>query len=219
MTTTAVNPVDLYLERLHAQAKTRALYTFIFIGAMVFVITSGVFFAEEQNAGSLSRGLDQFWDFPADLFVGAWGAGWDWFGLLGVHTPELFRTINLALFSTALGFICAVFLSLFASANLISSAWAVSLSRRTLDVLRSFPELVLAMALLFLMGKGELPALIAIWLHTVGALGKLFSEAVENCDMKPVEGLQSAVQAGGSVSGLGYCHRFCRYFSLMAFCV
>jgi phosphonate transport system permease protein len=192
MTTTAPNPVDIYLERLHAQAKTRALYTFISIGAMVFVISGGVFFAENQNAGSLSRGLDQFWDFPVDLFVGAWNAGWGWFDLLGVHTPELIITINLALFSTALGFICAVILSLFASQNLISNGWVVSFSRRTLDVLRSFPELVLAMALLFLMGKGELPALIAIWLHTVGALGKLFSEAVENCDMKPLEGLQSA---------------------------
>lgn len=191
MTTTASNPVDIYLERLHAQAKTRALYTFISIGAMVFIISGGVFFAESQNAGSLSRGLDQFWDFPVDLFVGAWNAGWGWFDLLGVHTPELFRTINLALFSTALGFICAVILSLFASQNLISNGWVVSFARRTLDVLRSFPELVLAMALLFLMGKGELPALIAIWLHTVGALGKLFSEAVENCDMKPLEGLQS----------------------------
>jgi len=192
MTTSATNPVDLYLERLHAQAKTRALYTFIFIGAIVFLITSGVLFAENQNAGSFSRGMDQFWDFPVDLFVGAWEAGWGWFHLLGVHTPELFRTINLALFSTAFGFVCAVFLSLFASQNLISNGWVVSVARRTLDVLRSFPELVLAMALLFLMGKGELPALIAIWLHTVGALGKLFSEAVENCDMKPVEGLQSA---------------------------
>tara|TARA_E500000178_G_scaffold248010_1_gene244580 strand:- start:167 stop:1024 length:858 start_codon:yes stop_codon:yes gene_type:complete len=192
MTTTTENSIDVYLERLHAQAKTRALYTIIFIGAIVFVITSGVIFAEEQNAGSLSRGLDQFWDFPTDLFSGAWASGWDWFGLVGIYTPELFRTINLALFSTALGFICAVFLSLFASTNLISNGWVVSLARRTLDVLRSFPELVIAIALLFLMGKGELPALIAIWLHTVGALGKLFSEAVENCDMKPVEGLQSA---------------------------
>lgn len=75
MTTSATNPVDLYLERLHAQAKTRALYTFIFIGAIVFLITSGVLFAENQNAGSFSRGMDQFWDFPVDLFVGAWEAG------------------------------------------------------------------------------------------------------------------------------------------------
>lgn len=192
MATTTSDPVDVYLKQLHAQARTRALYTVIFIGAIVFVISGGVLFAENQNAGSLSRGFDQFWDFPVDLFSGAWNAGWSWFGLLGKHLPELLITINLALFATALGFICAVVLSLFASSNLISNTWAVSFARRTLDVLRSFPELVLATALLFLMGKGELPALIAIWLHTVGALGKLFSEAVENCDMGPVEGLQSA---------------------------
>ena len=60
-----------------------------------------------------------------------------------------------------------------------------------MDILRSFPELVIAMIFLYLMGKSELPAVIAIVIHTAGALGKLFSEAIENADSKPIEGLQS----------------------------
>ena len=61
--------------------------------------------------------------------------------------------------------------------------------RRVMDFSRAFPELVIAMVLLFLMGKSAVPALIAIAFHTVGALGKLFSEVNENADMKAVEGL------------------------------
>jgi phosphonate transport system permease protein len=53
------------------------------------------------------------------------------------------------------------------------------------------PEIVVALVLIFLLGGGPVPAMIAIALHTTGALGKLFSEAAENADLKPVEGLAS----------------------------
>jgi len=45
--------------------------------------------------------------------------------------------------------------------------------------------------LIFVLGGGPVPAMIAIALHTCGALGKLFSEVNENASLKPVEGLQS----------------------------
>jgi phosphonate transport system permease protein len=45
--------------------------------------------------------------------------------------------------------------------------------------------------LIFVMGGGPVPAMIAIAIHTAGALGKLFSEVAENADLKPVEGLAS----------------------------
>jgi phosphonate transport system permease protein len=63
--------------------------------------------------------------------------------------------------------------------------------RRIMDVLRAFPEIVIALVLIFILGGGPVPAMIAIALHTAGALGKLFSEVSENADLKPVEGLQS----------------------------
>jgi phosphonate transport system permease protein len=50
---------------------------------------------------------------------------------------------------------------------------------------------VIALILIFILGGGPVPAMIAIAIHTAGALGKLFSEVAENADLKPVEGLQS----------------------------
>jgi phosphonate transport system permease protein len=50
---------------------------------------------------------------------------------------------------------------------------------------------VIALVLIFVLGGGPVPAMIAIAIHTAGALGKLFSEVAENADLKPVEGLQS----------------------------
>ncbi len=193
MTTSSLPPHLIEIEnQLNALARTRMIYTLIFIAAIVILTVTGVTMAEARNAGSFSRGIDNFFDYPVDLFVEAFETGWAWWGLLLKHLPELMNTINLALFSTFLGFVFAVVLSLVASKNLIQNGFWVAVARRSLDIMRSFPELVIAMIFLYLMGKSELPALIAIWIHTVGALGKLFSEVVENCDSKPMEGLESA---------------------------
>jgi phosphonate transport system permease protein len=40
-------------------------------------------------------------------------------------------------------------------------------------------------------GLGPLAGILAIGIHTFGTLGKLFTEAIENIDMKPVEGVHS----------------------------
>jgi phosphonate transport system permease protein len=53
------------------------------------------------------------------------------------------------------------------------------------------PEIVIALILIFVLGGGPIPAMIAISFHTVGALGKLFSEVNENASIKPVDGLAS----------------------------
>ncbi|MCL4128421.1 UNVERIFIED_CONTAM: hypothetical protein GTU68_032626 [Idotea baltica] len=60
-----------------------------------------------------------------------------------------------------------------------------------MDVLRAVPEIVVALVLIFILGGGPVPAMIAIALHTAGALGKMFSEVAENADLKSVEGLSS----------------------------
>lgn len=183
-----IQSVETNLKQLN---RIRAIYTFIGLAAVLFILSSGVTVANNYNAGSFGRGVQNFFDYPIDLFEEAFAAGWSWFGLLLVHLPDLLSTINMAIFSTGVGAVFAVFLSLFSSQNLIKNRSVVSFTRRFMDLCRSFPELVIAMIFLYLMGKSLLPAVIAIVIHTSGALGKLFSEAIENIDQKPLEGLES----------------------------
>lgn len=75
--------------------------------------------------------------------------------------------------------------------------------RRSMDILRAIPDVVIALVLIYVLGGGPIPAVIAISLHTMGALGKLFSEVAENCDMKPVEGLTSVGATWGQRIWLG----------------
>ena len=167
----------------------RGVYSLTIFVALVLFIILGFETANEANSGGFLQGFSQLLDFPIDIIKMSFDAGWGWFYLLVEYFPALMETIHMAILATFIGFVGAVVVSLLASQNLVKNKTAVSFMRRVMDFSRAFPELVIAMVLLFLMGKSAVPALIAIAFHTVGALGKLFSEVNENADMKAVEGL------------------------------
>lgn len=195
MANAALPPLPPHLavveDNLHRLSHQRTIYTLISLAVVAVIIVSGISVANEYNAGSFQRGITSFFDYPVDMIQEAYEEGWAFWPLLLKYLPELLSTINMAILSTVIGFIFASFLAFFASRNTMSNPAVVQVTRRFFDVCRSFPELVIAMILLYLMGHSPLPAVIAIAIHTTGALGKLFSEAVENIDTKPIEGLQS----------------------------
>lgn len=74
--------------------------------------------------------------------------------------------------------------------------------RRGLELFRTVPDIVYALILVWAVGIGPLAGILAIMLHTTGALGKLFAEVVENADLRAFEGVRAA---GGSwVQGIRY---------------
>jgi phosphonate ABC transporter permease subunit PhnE len=70
-----------------------------------------------------------------------------------------------------------------------------TLAKRGLEFCRTVPELVFALIFVIAFGLGPVPGVLAIAIHTMGALGKMFSEVAENIDMKPVDGV---VATGGT---------------------
>jgi phosphonate transport system permease protein len=121
--------------------------------------------------------LATFW---ADLAEWFWG--WKrWLRLLG-------ETLTIAYLGTVFGAAGAFVLCFLASANLVASSTIVFTVRRLLEFCRTVPEIVFALIFVVAFGLGPLPGLIAIAIHTLGALGKLFAEVVENIDMRPVDG-------------------------------
>lgn len=179
-------------QNLKDMARTRAIYSLIGIGIVALIVYVGMGIAENSNATSFWVGITKVFDYPKDMTAQAIESGSGWFNLLIKYQPDLWITINIALFSTGLAFLFAVILSLFASENMMPNAYIRGSVRRLLDLLRAFPEIGIALVLLYAIGNTSvMPAVIAITLHTIGALGKLFSEAVENVDNKPIEGLAS----------------------------
>ncbi len=60
-----------------------------------------------------------------------------------------------------------------------------------LNLLRTIPEIVWALLFVFMVGLGPFPGVLALGFHTAGVLGKLFGEALEDVDPRPLEALQS----------------------------
>ena len=77
-----------------------------------------------------------------------------------------------------------------ASRNVSPSGIVRFIAIRFCEFGRTVPDIVFALIFVVAFGLGPLAGVLAIALHTSGALGKLFAEVIENIDMKPVEGVQ-----------------------------
>jgi phosphonate transport system permease protein len=130
-------------------------------------------FEDRATAGSLSS---WFYDMPT------------WLALL-------WETVQIAIVATLFGVFGGFWASLLASKNLSPSPYVYWLTRRTLEVIRTLPDLIVALILVAAFGVGPLPGVIAIALGTMASLGKLYSEANEAADMRPVEAVKAV---GGS---------------------
>jgi phosphonate transport system permease protein len=112
-----------------------------------------------------------------------------------IYLNALGETLAIAFLGTTAAAILALPLSFLAARNAMP-AWAVRfLMRRSLDTLRGIDTLIWALIWVTVVGLGPFAGVLAIMCSDIGAFGKLFSEAVEAADKRPVEGV---VAAGGS---------------------
>ncbi len=186
-----------------AQARSKRVMNLILLIVFVAMLVGGFNTADSRNAGGFWDGLPNIFDFPMDVISEAYARAHLVPGYLLKYLPSLIETVNIAAASTLLGAMLGLFLSLMVTRGLAPVPWLVSPLRRTLDILRAVPEIVIALVLIYLLGGGPVPAMIAIALHTVGALGKLFSEVNENASLNPVQGLESVGANWGQRMWLG----------------
>lgn len=126
-------------------------------------------------AGTQVQGSLAYWMYRLD--------SWLWL---------LFETSQMAALATLGGAVVATLLCFPAAANLAPNRAVHFTFRRVLELFRSVPDIVYALILVWTFGVGPLAGILAIALHTVGALGKLFAEVVENADMRPWEAVRAA---------------------------
>lgn len=114
-----------------------------------------------------------------------------WFYRLPSWAWLLFETSQMALLATLAGACVALPVCFAASANLVPHRGVYRVARRSLELLRSVPDIVYALIFVWAFGIGPLAGILAIALHTTGALGKQFAEVVENADMGPWDGVRA----------------------------
>lgn len=181
------DPRAAYLEMV----RRKRMYGGILVVLFIAILASGFMVAEERNAGGFLNGLPMLGSFPSEVLSEAWRDRANLPAMFVEHVPALIETLNIAAVATLVGGIAAALMALLATRGLARWPRVIPLFRRMMDGLRAIPEIVIALVLIYIIGGGPVPAVIAIALHTGGALGKLFSEVAENADLKPVEGLAS----------------------------
>jgi phosphonate transport system permease protein len=107
-----------------------------------------------------------------------------------LYLEKMLLTLQIALWGTVLAVVLAIPLGLMCARN-VAPGWIVQPTRRLMDVLRSINDVVLGTLFVVAVGLGPFAGVMALALHTAGVLAKLFSEAVESIDPRPVEGVRA----------------------------
>jgi phosphonate transport system permease protein len=114
---------------------------------------------------------------------------WNW---AGRSLAGMVVSVQVALLGTTLGMVLAFPLAFLASRNISPHPASSYLGKQVLNLIRTFPEIILAVFFVAAYGPGALAGMMAIGLHSTGSLGKLYAEVVETIDPGPLEALRAA---------------------------
>jgi phosphonate transport system permease protein len=114
---------------------------------------------------------------------------------LKLSIVHMIETIFLGMMATAFGIVLALPISFLAARNLMSTSWITVLiyyiTRLILNIVRSIEPLIWAVIAVVVVGLGPFAGILALTIHTIAALGKLYSEAIESIDPGPIEAIHA----------------------------
>jgi phosphonate transport system permease protein len=192
-------------ERHRAELKaSKRVWNLIALGAFTIALGLSIFISQfypDRLAEGVPRIFEYFGTIIPDLQWDRLFEGRDangnavpgsitfWYTDFWDYVALLWETIPMAITATLMGTAVAFVLSFPAAANLAPNGWVYWFSRRFLEFCRGVPEILLALVFVFAIGIGPLAGVLAIAIHSAGALGKLFSEVNENASDRPIEGI------------------------------
>lgn len=163
------------------------IFLVIFVGAIIFT-----FMGSSINWTRLAN-LDYT---LGDMMRRIIKIDWNLFFGIGIYqfkqgiTYLVIQTFAIGFIGTFIGAILAVPIGFLAAENVVGKKMA-RISSVILLIIRVFPEIILAIILVKGFGMNAFSGVLTIGLHSIGMLGKLFSEAIDNMDKSPLEALDS----------------------------
>jgi phosphonate transport system permease protein len=112
----------------------------------------------------------------------------DWEAFPDLIGPAM-KTVQIAFVGTAIGAFFSFFIGLIAAQNIHSIKLLREIMRTLLSVERALPDLIVMLFFVAIVGLGAFPAVMAIAAGSIGMLGKLFADAIEEVDPKPLESI------------------------------
>jgi phosphonate transport system permease protein len=102
----------------------------------------------------------------------------------------ILETLAIAIAGTFISGILAIPFSIFAAQNIVGAKTA-RVGKFIITMIRTFPELILALIFIAIVGPGAPAGILALGIHSIGMLGKLYSEAIESMDIGVKEAIES----------------------------
>ncbi len=174
--------------------------------AAVLLSLAPAFAATEFSFAKLAAG----WPFLMKFLDRAWPPLWadPSYGTFGIYplqevASQMLITLEIALVGTFLGALFAVPLSFLAARNLTQGNVAMravfALTRGFFNLDRGVDTLILALIFVAAVGLGPFAGVLAMAIHSIADLGKLYSESIENVDRGPIEALEAVGASGSNV--------------------
>ncbi|AVQ97994.1 phosphonate ABC transporter, permease protein PhnE [Oceanobacillus sp. M65] len=168
--------------------KTKAQVSIIFIVILGFYFFS-MFWTQREMVGGFGDSLGNMFTvigkfFPPNLSV------------IPAILEPMAQTIQMAIVATTCAAILTVPLALMSAQNITTFKPLYYATRTLMNILRTIPDLVLAVIFVGLFGIGVLPGILALFIFSLGILAKLISETIESVDMNPLEAMRAS---GGNV--------------------
>jgi len=176
---------DLYYVRASQRRKNQLRNAAVFL--VIVLVTYWSALGTETSLGKFVSGFG----YAVDFFDRALPPS---FSEADRILPRLFETVAIALLGTTFGIIIAFPLAFLASRNIVRNPILQQSMRLIIDSCRGISEIVWAYLLVTAVGLGPFPGVLALAIHNGGALGKYFSETIENID----PGIMEALAAPGA---------------------
>ena len=187
--------LEVLLADYQREVSRRRRQSLLVLAILVILIAIAGRFGE-VDLGNLIDNISNFTSYfgriVPKLSIAHFGADMaDWYWNITGWLRLLLDTVMIAYLGTLIGAGGAFTIAFLAAANLAPNhalRWSI---KRIFEFCRTVPDLVFALMFVSAFGLGPLAGILAIAIHTFGTLGKLFTEAIENIDMRPVEGVRS----------------------------
>lgn len=159
----------------------------IIILAAVIGLTAWSFVTTEFDLAKIYEGFFVK-PFFRQFVAGLWPLNWS---IIDQVLYQTLVTIQIAWIGTLLASLVSLPVSFIAARNITPAAAVGSTARFFLNVDRAVDVLIVALILVSAVGLGPLAGTLAIAIHTIGSMGKLFTEAIESIDRGPLEAIES----------------------------
>jgi len=164
------------------QIATSTIMVVLLIASIWSVVSLGI------DPTSMAQSLDNAQRFVGRMFPLS-------FPPLGDLVSLVLETLAIVLLATVLAVVLSLPVALFAAWNTTTGRFARGTARAIIVLARAVPDLVLAIFFFRVFGLGAVPGILAMGIHSVGMVGKLYADAIESLDNGPQEAVRSA---GGS---------------------